>query len=166
MSETSPVFDSDAAVLGWLDAPMNFALRPDPVSPDFRPERRIAVCLLIVEKSRAGKATWKAMHVLSWALQSSKRVEMLANLKFGNGLLDMPLVRFEPALDRALDLAVGLGLLSRESLGPFELTETGRKALAEVREAGVLGSEVAALAAVNGKVSNKDIERLLEWRSR
>ncbi|MGP5642549.1 hypothetical protein ACTXO6_04275 [Corynebacterium variabile] len=166
MTEGSAVFDADAAVLEWLDAPMNFVSRPDPVSPDFRPERRIAVCLLIVEKSRAGKATWKAMHVLSWALQSPSRIKMLANLKVGKDLLDMPLVRFEPALDRALDLAVGLGLLSRHDLGPFELTEAGREALCEIREAGVLEGEVDALAVVNGKISNRDIERLLEWRSR
>ncbi|WIY83549.1 hypothetical protein [Propionimicrobium sp. PCR01-08-3] len=166
MTENSQLFADDEAVLDWLDAPMNFTSRPDPISPDFRPERRIAVCLLIVDKSRAGKATLKAMHVLSWALQSPKRIEMLANVKVGTGLLDMPLVRFEPALDRALDLAVGLGLLSRVDSGPFELTETGRAALFEVREAGVLEREVDALAVVNGKVSNKDIERLLEWRSR
>jgi hypothetical protein len=166
VTEASPATEIDAAVLGWLDTPINFARRPDPISPDFRPERRIAVCLLIVEKSRAGKATWKAMHVLSWALQSSKRVKMLANIKVGNELLDLPLVRFDPALDRALDLAVGLGFLSRDGLGPFELTETGREALAEIHEAGVLESELAAMEAVNGKISNKDIERLLEWRSR
>lgn len=166
MTEGPAICDADTAVLGWLDAPLNFVSRPDPVSPDFRPERRIAVCLLIVEKSRAGKATWKAMHVLSWALQSPKRIEMLANVKVGNDLLDMPLVRFEPALDRALDLAVGLGLLARDGLGPFELTEAGRGALSEIHEAGVLEGEVDALAVVNGKISNKDIERLLEWRSR
>ena len=165
MTEPSLELD-DAAVLRWLDAPMNFARRADPVSPDFRPERRLAVCLLIVEKSRAGKATWKAMHVLSWALQSPKRVEMLTNLRAGTDLLDVPLVRFEPALDRALDLGVGLGLLSRDGTGPFELTSAGREALDQVREAGVLEREVAALAAVNGKVSNRDVERLLEWRSR
>ena len=149
-----------------LDAPMNFAVRPDPISPDFRPERRVAVCLLIVDKSRAGKASWKAMHVLSWALQSPKRVQMLANLKNGGNLLDVPVVRFEPALDRALDLALGLGFLTRDGAGPFELTIAGREALAEVRAAGVLEPEIAALAGVTGKVSNRDVERLLEWRSR
>ena len=166
MTEASPPFGNDTTVLDWLNAPLVFTRRADPVSPDFRPERRIAVCLLIVEKSRAGKATWKAMHVLSWALQSSKREEMLTNLRDGAGLLDVPLVRFEPALDRALDLAVGLGFLTRDGAGPFELTTTGRKALDEVRGSGVLEREVAALAAVNGKVSNRDVERLLEWRSR
>jgi hypothetical protein len=165
MSELPIDFD-DSAVLGWLDAPMNFTARSDPISPDFRPERRVAVCMLIVDKSRAGKASWKAIHVLSWALQSPKRVEMLTNLKNGTNLLDMPVIRFEPALDRALDLALGLGFLTRDGIGPFELTEAGREALAEVREAGVLEREVAALAAVNGKVSNRDVERLLEWRSR
>ena len=158
--------DVDATVMHWLNAPINFTHRADPVSPDFRPERRLAVCLLIVEKSRAGKATWKTMHVLSWALQSPKREEMLTNLKDGTGLLDVPLVRFEPALDRALDLAIGLGFLTRDGAGPFELTSAGRKALDEVRQAGVLERELAALAAVNGKVSNRDVERLLEWRSR
>jgi len=165
MSEL-PIDFSDSAVLGWLDAPMNFTARADPISPDFRPERRVAVCMLIVDKSRAGRASWKAMHVLSWALQSPKRVEMLTNLKNGTNLLDMPVVRFEPALDRALDLALGLGFLTRDGVGPFELTNAGREALAEVRGAGVLEREVGALAAVNGKVSNRDVERLLEWRSR
>ncbi|MDO9488841.1 MAG: hypothetical protein Q7J32_10745 [Sphingomonadaceae bacterium] len=165
MSELPTEFD-DSAVLGWLDAPMNFTVRADPISPDFRPERRVAVCMLIVDKSRAGRASWKAMHVLSWALQSPKRVEMLTNLTSGTDLLDMPVVRFEPALDRALDLALGLGFLTRDGGGPFELTDAGREALAEVRQAGVLELEVAALAAVNGKVSNRDVERLLEWRSR
>lgn len=166
MNDMPVEFDADAAVLGWLDAPMNFTARADPISPDFRPERRVAVCMLIVDKSRAGKASWKAMHVLSWALQSPKRVEMLTNLKNGTDLLDTPVVRFEPALDRALDLALGLGFLRRDGVGPFELTDVGRVALEEVRQAGVLEREVEALAAVNGKVSNRDVERLLEWRSR
>ncbi len=165
MSQPPIEFD-DVVVLGWLDAPMDFTARADPISPDFRPERRVAVCMLIIDKSRAGKASWKAMHVLSWALQSPKRVEMLTNLKNGTNLLDVPMVRFEPALDRALDLALGLGFMTRDGVGPFELTDAGREALAEVREAGVLEREVAALAAVNGKVSNRDVERLLEWRSR
>lgn len=91
---------------------------------------------------------------------------MMANIKDGTALLDVPLVRFEPALDRALDLAVGLGFLAREGAGPFELTDTGQRALDDVRAAGVLEREVAALAAVSGKVSNRDIERLLEWRAR
>ena len=156
----------ESRVLSWLDAPLNFTERADPISPDFRPERRVAVCMLIVEKSRASKASWKAMHVLSWALQSPRRVEMLTNLKNGNDLLDMPVVRFEPALDRALDLAIGLGILMRDGTGPFELTDAGKSALAEIREAGVLEREVAALAAVHGKVSHRDVERLLEWRSR
>lgn len=165
MTDGPVAFDADLAVQGWLDAPLTFGRRPDPISPDFRPERRIVVCLLIADKSRAGRATWKAMHVLSWALQSSKRVTMLTNLKVGSGLLDTPIVRFEPALDRALDLAVGLGFLSRNGSGPYELTDAGSQALAEIREAGVLENEIAALAAVKGKISNMDIERLLEWRS-
>ena len=165
MSELA-VHPTDSAVLGWLDAPLNFTTRADPVSPDFRPERRVAVCLLIVEKSRAGRASWKAMHVLSWALQSPMRAKMLSNLKSGTDLFDTPVVRFEPALDRALDLALGLGFLTRDGVGAFELTDAGRGVLAEVREAGVLEREMTALAAVHGKVSNRDIERLLEWRSR
>lgn len=159
----SPAGDDE--IMGWLNVPMNFAQRPDPVSPDFRPERRIAVCLLIVEKSHSSKASWKAMHVLSWALQSPKRIQMLSNVKSGNDLFDLPVVRFEPALDRALDLALGLRFLTRIGSGPFGLTAGGQEALAEIHEAGILQREVGALAAVSGKISNKDIERLLEWRS-
>lgn len=161
------VSDSDASIqaLTWLNAPISFVQRPDPISPDFRLERRIALCLLIIEKVRAGKASWKTVHVLNWALESSNRLAMLANIRTRSELLDEPIVRFEPALDFALDLAVGLGFIRRSGTGLFVLAEKGKAALTEIYRAGVLEEEINALTTVTGKISNRDVERLLEWRA-
>ncbi|MDO7868152.1 hypothetical protein [Nocardioides jiangxiensis] len=158
--------DLGADVLGWLDAPLNFVARPDPVAPNDRPERRIALCLMVVDKSWGGRATWKAVHVLSWALKSHSRLEMVARLRDGTGPADRPVVRFDPALDRALDLAVGLGFLARSDAGVFSLTPVGQDALSEVRAAGLFVDEEEALTSVKGKISNSSVERLLEWRTK
>ena len=79
--------------------------------------------------------------------------------------MDEPIVRFEPALDFALDLAVGLGFIRRSGTGLFVLAEKGKAALTEIYRAGVLEEEINALTTVTGKISNRDVERLLEWRA-
>lgn len=147
-----------------LDIPVRFAQLADPIRPQYRPERRIALCLLLVDKSWGGRATWKALHVLNWAVQSAARVDILSSLRGPDDVLDRPIVRFEPALDRALDLAVGLGLMGRRGL-TFELTDDGREALRQVRDSDAFTVEIGALNRIKGKVSGREMEQLLEWRT-
>ena len=147
-----------------LDIPINFAQLADPIPPQYRPGRRVALGLLLIDKSWGGKASWKSLHVLNWAVQSVARVDLILSLRGPDDILDRPIVRFEPALDRALDLAVGLGLLHRRSM-TYELTDEGREALQQIRDSGAFALELSALNRIKGKVSGKEVEQLLEWRT-
>lgn len=152
-------------ILTWLDAPLNFKSQASPIAPAFRAQRRIPLCLLLVQKSWGERATWKALHVMNWAIQSERRLSLVVGFRAARDLPDRPIVRFEPALDRALDLAVGFGYLDRLSSGSFQLTESGRRVIADVVEADVLTAERAALASIKGKLSGSEVEKILEWKT-
>lgn len=155
----------DSLILTWLDAPLNFKSQANPIAPGFRAQRRVPLCLLLVQKSWGERATWKSLHVLNWAIQSERRLSLVLGFRQAKDLPDRPIVRFDPALDRALDLAVGLGYLERPANGSFQLTDKGREVIADVIEADVLTDERAALASIKGKISGAEVEKILEWKT-
>ena len=158
---------NDVDALDWddlLDGPITFARLADPIPAQFRPERRIALCLLLIDKSWGARAGWKALHVLNWAVQQAAHIDVLRGLRNPASTLDRPIVRFEPALDRALDLGVGLGFIERRGLN-YELSDEGRHALQQIQDSGAFRVEIDALRQIKGKVSGKEVEQLLEWRT-
>src|SRR5712691_3434873 len=91
----------------------NFRSRPASVPPDLRPAWKIAVLVLGLTKSgRAGKMSLKKAHVLNWAVRDELSREQFLRMINGDRRLEDVLVRFDPAFNRALDLAAGSGLVS------------------------------------------------------
>lgn len=165
-SDVSESKVDDELSLGWLDVPFEFVRQADPIPASLRPQRRLALLLLLVDKCRSGKASWRALHLLSWSVQSADRVALVRALRSGEDLPDRPVIRFEPALDRTIDLAHGLGLVRKNRNGTYELTEVGVQSLTEINAAPVLDSEKAALSELGRSFSAAEVVRLLEWRSR
>lgn len=159
----SEVDETDWADL--LDLPVRFVSVPNPISPQFRPRRRVSLCLLLIDKGWGGRLNWRSLHVLSWAVQSPERVALLGPAGAQQIQLEKPIVRFEPALDRAIDLAVGFGLVVRAN-SSFELTAEGENVLERVRDSGALRREEEILSLLKRKVSAKAVDRLLEWRTK
>src|SRR5206468_12074035 len=92
-----------------LRAPYSFAERPKPVPPDGRPIWRVPYTLLLVRSCRGAQGTLEQLHVLNWAIRTSGGVDQLARFLAGAIDAEQPVVRYEPALDRAVSLATGLG---------------------------------------------------------
>lgn len=149
-----------------LSVPFRFDRRPDPVPASLRPERRIPLLLLLVSKSHGAGASWKGLQLLSWAVRSDANIELITSLRANNDLPDRALVRFEPALDRAIDLAVGLGMLEKKKNNVYRLTSLGRNLVSEIEASGVFEVERTRLGRLGGKVTQKEVGRLLEWRRR
>ena len=75
--------------------------------------------------SRGGKASFGKLHVLNWALRSQEGSKALLDIlerRFSPGTV---IVRIEPSLNRAVDLAHGEGLVKRNN-GGIELTLQGQ----------------------------------------
>ena len=147
-----------------IDVPFDFVRQPDPIPASLRPERRVPLTVLLVAKSHGGRASWTGLQLLNWALRHPAHAELLFALRERRDIPDRPVVRFDAALDRALDLAVGLGLLLQENARVFKLTESGRRVVDEVVSSDAFRPERDLLDQIKGKVTQKEVARLLEWR--
>jgi hypothetical protein len=87
--------------------------------------------LLLVRACRGEKATPEQLHVLNWAVRSTESAESLAAFLEGKVRPEEAIVRFEPALDRAVALARGFELLAWNDRY-WVLTESGRNLLKKV----------------------------------
>src|SRR5438105_2303354 len=96
-----------------LDRPFEFSEQPVPTPAEYRPKWRTALVVLLVGACYGRRASWHQLHVLGWACRSRANQEAFERLKAGEGELGDTVVRYDPALDRAIDLALYDGLLER-----------------------------------------------------
>lgn len=155
-----------ATVRDQLDVPFRFDEQPDPVPASLRPARRIPLLLLLVAKCHGSGAHWKVLQLLNWTTKDPRNMELLLALQEHSDIPDRPVVRFEPALDRALDLAVGLGWLEQKTSRAFRLTPDGKSLVADIEATETFDRERQILDGYSGKMTAAEADRLLEWRHR
>ena len=146
-----------------LDVPFRFSRRPPPIPGDLRPDWRVATLVLVLEKCHRRSATMRQLHVLSWAIRSPEN--RIAFLKAHNDEPDVeyPIVRIEPALTLAIDFAVGEGLVMR-SKDKIVLIDRGSVFAGQIGAIdGLLVDEKTFLAGIDGRISLRTIERVLQW---
>jgi hypothetical protein len=109
-----------------LDTPFVFNKRPIAIAPDLRPEWRIGVTLLLLKICcRQNRSSYGRLHLLSWAVRTEKtRADFLRTAE-GTSQPDTLLVRIEPSLNRAVNLAIGEELLKSVNGDRIELTTKG-----------------------------------------
>ena len=111
-----------------LDTPFLFGSRPESLPGDLRPMWRIAAVLLILGiASRGKKSSFGRLHVLNWAIRTEETRAALKSLIRGGATPETVVVRIEPSLNRAVDLASAEGFLQRVSGDRVQLTGLGSK---------------------------------------
>jgi len=145
-----------------LEGPFRFVAQPSPVPGDVRSIHRIALLLITLRKCHGDTATFEQLHVLNWAIHSpSSQAEFLSAFQ-QKGRPDDIIVRFDPGLNRTIDLARGLTLVAWGSGKRLGLTPEGLKRANEIsRTTGILDREKGFLDSINGKISHSMIERLV-----
>jgi len=114
-----------------LDAKFIFRRRPVALPGDLRPTWRIGLLMLLLRQCcRQQRSSLTRLHVLNWAVRSEANRGDLTALLEGRLAPDALIVRFEPAFNRAIDFAIGEGLVNRVDGSRIELTDAG-KAFAE-----------------------------------
>lgn len=123
------------AGLRTASAEFSFSERPTPVPGDLRINWRLSVLLLILENSRARKASLAKLYIISDAVRSELSRQQLGRVLSENLLPLEWTVRVEPALARAVDLLVGEGLarwIQMSGKAGIEATPVGAAAAAEI----------------------------------
>jgi hypothetical protein len=143
--------------------------RAAPVLGDLRTEWRLALLLLVLGKCHSHSATLEQLHVLNSSALFEETADALRNLLGDESESDawnQPVIRYEPALSRAVDIAVGTGLAEWTETRRLRLSEDGKTALRQLNgNSSLLAREKRLLAKLNGRVSQAGINRALGARS-
>lgn len=103
-----------------------FRRQPVAVPGDLRPIWRIGLVVQLLKKCcRHARSSLARIHVLSWGIRTKDSRLELQSLLQGSARPDSLIVRFEPYLNRAIDFAIGEGLVHRDGGKRIELTATG-----------------------------------------
>jgi hypothetical protein len=118
-----------------LSIPIVFRRRPVDIPGDMRPAWRIAFLVLMLNLCcRGGRSSIRRLHVFNWCSRTNEGSNLLRRAIAERVLPGTVLVRIEPSLARAVDFAVGAGVLERESKDRVKLTGEGRRLANEIME--------------------------------
>jgi hypothetical protein len=127
------------------DAQVTVTDRPASLGAVHRPAWRVPVCALLVQACRGHKAKREQLIVLNWAVRSAECAEALVAYLAGEAAAREVGVRYEPALVRAVNIAVGTGVLTVD--GDYvRVTGAGEALLAEVAAGDLYDHERRMLA--------------------
>lgn len=107
---------------------LTFTKRPIPIPADYRPMYKIALLVLILRLvCRAETASLLKLHLFSWALTSENNLLKLREYVTSNFQSDFSVWGIEPALNRALQLAIAENICEVVNGMSYKLTEKGFK---------------------------------------
>lgn len=104
-----------------------FTIQPIPIPPDLRPMWKIAQILLVLKIcSRSDKATLLKLQLFNWALGSPKAIEQLTKYVLYHDEESKPTtIHLDPSVNRAVEFAIGEGLIDLDRSGKATLTSKG-----------------------------------------
>ena len=115
------------------DRTFRFTRRPMAIAAELRPDWKIGVLLLILHlSSRGGKSSLRRLHILNWALRSAKSRTEFEQVRDRQQPLFSFQFRFEPALGRAINLAVGERYVDWVGGDRLQITAKGRRWIEEI----------------------------------
>lgn len=142
--------------------------RPIPVPYNYRIIYKIAQLVLIMGKccGRCGCSLEK-LHMISVALTSNNEVKKLLSFIDGTSK-EYTLVRFDPAVNRALNFALAERILYKQSNGLLRLGDNGKKFFKEImNDKELLWLEKNNLDKIGVALSEDMIKALkMDWRIR
>lgn len=140
---------------------ISFTSRPIPLFPSYRPMYRIAQILLVLKlNSVGGKASLLKLHLFSWAFKSSENFTRLKAYVTSNYQEKLLYFGIEPSLNRALNFAIGEGLISSDGIR-YTITPKGDNFANEIlSDAELFMYERSMLRLIGKNISEKKITEL------
>ncbi|MHB9924600.1 hypothetical protein [Clostridium botulinum] len=145
---------------------VRFVKRPIPVPYNYRIMYKIAQIVLVIGTC-CGKrgCSLEKLHMICMGLVSKD--EMCNLIQFTKGkLTNYNLIRFNPAINRAVSFAIGDKIIFRQKNGLFRLTQEGKIFLNEIKhDKDLLLLEKAYLKDISNNLTEERINEVMaEWR--
>lgn len=142
---------------------LSFNPRPVSVPVGYRPVYKIAIIVLILRLScRSETANLLKLHLLSWALSSDDNLLKLKEHIKSNFTSEFSVWGIEPALNRALSLAVAENICEVVTGASYKLTEKGfRFYEIIIQEKELFSNEIEFLSFIGkNKITDKRINAM------
>lgn len=144
-----------------------FDEKPEAVPYNYRISYKVAqICLIMYICGYNMSCSLLKLHLLSSALMSKEKINRVIN--FCTGLEEDLVVRFEPAVNRALSYAVAYKYVVQMDNGKYKLTDIGRCWAKHINDDGnLMVSEISDLRSIAKKLTESRIQELVKrWRDR
>ncbi len=142
-----------------------FDSKPDAVPYNYRISYKMAQLCLIIFKSCSSKAgcSLVKLHIISNALNTKRYMKALED--YVNEKMGFMLVRFDPAVNRALKYAIADNLIIQLKNGTFKLSGNGKDFVKKIESEDLLFEEKIFLNRLGLGLTNEKVERLMSlWR--
>lgn len=142
---------------------IRFSRKRIPISPELRPMYRISQIILVLYLSSTKQtASLLKLQLFNWGLLNEERYKRLLNLKES---VSFPIIRFDPFLNRALNYAVAMEVLTfNEKTGKFTLTEKGEVIAQRIIKDNIFEEEIKFLKQIKKSLSDAFILQLFKER--
>lgn len=143
-----------------------FDAKPDAVPYNYRISYKIAqLCLIISLCCGRGGCSLFKLHMISVGLCTKHDMEELTAFA-EDRLTSYTVVRFDPAVNRAIKYAMADGLLYQQQNGLFRLTEKGKRFVGRIQEINdLMINEKSFLSGLSNKLTEDKIKTLMSsWR--
>ncbi|MCP1102771.1 hypothetical protein M2454_003078 [Aequitasia blattaphilus] len=145
-----------------------FNAKPDAVPYNYRISYKVAQVCLILAKSCWGKSGCLPikLHMISFALCSKEAMDKLL-IFTQSEYAEVPIVRFDPAVNSAVTFGIADGLIFQGQNGKYALTDKGRFFVSKIeKESTVLSAEKKDLSLLSTKLTDAKIKQLSDiWRN-
>lgn len=150
-----------------IDNDVIFDAKIDAVPFNYRISYKISLICIIIGKccGRKGCSAIKLQMISSSVTTSKKRKELLDSVQL-SFFAESTLVRFDPAISRAINFALADKLIYRQGNGLFRLTDIGKKLVASVyKEPELMVKEKQFFSNLSNKLTEEMIENFSwNWR--
>lgn len=151
---------------GLVRGDIVFNAKPDAVPYNYRISYKVSqLCLIMRVCGWSDVCSLIKLQMISYALFSKETMDHLINYAEGNG--PAPIVRFDPAVNKALTFAIAYDFVSQQKNGNYKLTTKGHNLAERIKIAGnLMTSELTSLNELSKKLTEGKIKELTElWRA-
>lgn len=144
-----------------------FDAKPIAVPYNYRISYKIAQLVLILNlccTSRSG-CSFVKLHLISTALNSDSSIQNLIDFMEGN-ISEIPLVHFDPVVNRALLYALAEKIILQQKDGKFKLSPIGKSYVGAIlKDTNIMIREKLLLSKLSTKVTENQVSEIMSnWR--
>lgn len=142
-----------------------FDAKPDAVPYNYRISYKVSQLCLIIHKCSIKGCSLIKLHMISYALCSRGGMDALVNFADKKSI-GVPVVRFDPAVNKAIMFAVAGGLICQQKNGSYKLSDKGKTLAIKIdADDDILVLEKGDLSVLSKKLTETIIIELSEtWR--